>query len=144
QRLAPALDGVRTTVVAQIDGLPEATETGWRFALDNVRLLENDDSLPPIRVHWFDGLPVSPGELWRFEITLRRPAGMANPGGFDYEAWLYAHRVGALGSIRHFERFAEAPRFSRFVALRQDVHTRMAAALAELVGGGRLLLVGVC
>lgn len=143
QRLAPALDGVRTTVVAQIDGLPEATETGWRFALDNVRLLENDDSLPPIRVHWFDGLPVSPGELWRFEITLRRPAGMANPGGFDYEAWLYAQGIGALGSVRSGERISEAPRFSGFAALRSEIRTRLSAVLEEQPGGARLIALVV-
>ena len=143
QRLAPELDGVRTTVVAQIDGLPEATETGWRFALKNVRLSDNDHSLAPIRVHWFNGQPVNPGELWRFEITLRRPAGMANPGGFDYEAWLYAQGIGAQGSIRAGERISEAPRFSGFPALRNAIRTQVSAVLEGQAGGARLIALVV-
>ncbi|CEA05505.1 DNA internalization-like competence protein ComEC/Rec2 [Pseudomonas saudimassiliensis] len=143
QRLPPELDGVRTEIVARIQGLPEATETGWRLALTDARLVADDQTLPPLRAHWFDGQPTNPGELWRFEITLRRPAGMANPGGFDYEAWLYAQGVGALGSIRHGERLAEAPRFAGFAALRQEIRSRMTTALAEQAGGARLIALVV-
>lgn len=39
------------------------------------------------------------GETWQFQVQLRRPRGLANPGGFDYEGWLVAQRLGALGSI---------------------------------------------
>ncbi|MEZ2745053.1 DNA internalization-related competence protein ComEC/Rec2 [Halopseudomonas bauzanensis] len=143
QRLPVALDGSRVEVVARIDGLPEATETGWRLALAEVRLVDTEQPLPPVRAHWFEGQPANPGELWQFEITLRRPAGMANPGGFDYEAWLYAQGVGALGSIRQGERLTEAPRFAGFAALRHELRARMTAVLEEQAGGARLIALVV-
>ena len=31
---------------------------------------------------------VHPGERWAFTVRLRRPHGLVNPHGFDYEAWL--------------------------------------------------------
>src|SRR5690606_21202166 len=143
QRLPPDLDGSRVQVLARVDGLPQATATGWRLALTQVRLRENDQPLPPRRAHWFQGQPVNPGELWQFEVTLRRLAGMANPGGFDYEAWLYAQGVGALGSIRQGERLAEPPRFAGFAALRHHLRTRITAVLEEQAGGARLIALVV-
>src|SRR5690606_23787409 len=89
ERLPAELDGSRMEVTARIRGLPQPTDTGWRFEIEQVRSLEGL-TLPLTRVHWFAGEAVNPGEHWRFELSLRRPAGMANPGGFDYEAWLYA------------------------------------------------------
>jgi len=38
------------------------------------------------------------GERWQFQVTLRRPRGLANPGGFDYEAYLVAHGISATGT----------------------------------------------
>jgi len=31
---------------------------------------------------------------------LRRPQGFRNPGGFDYERWLFVHDIGATGYVR--------------------------------------------
>jgi competence protein ComEC len=31
---------------------------------------------------------------------LRRPRGTLNPGGFDYQAWLYQQGIGATGYVR--------------------------------------------
>src|SRR5690606_26818724 len=95
QRLQPELDGVRTECVARLQGRPEASETGSRLALTDARLVGDDQTMPPLRAHWFDGQPTIPGVLLRFEITLRRPAGRANPCALDYEVWLYAQGVGA-------------------------------------------------
>jgi competence protein ComEC len=39
------------------------------------------------------------GERWRLRVKLRRPRGFANPGGFDYEAWLVAQRIDAVGYV---------------------------------------------
>ncbi|HCK81694.1 MAG TPA: DNA internalization-related competence protein ComEC/Rec2 [Candidatus Competibacter sp.] len=40
------------------------------------------------------------GDRWGFAARLKRPRGLANPGGFDYGRWLYAKRIAATGSIR--------------------------------------------
>lgn len=102
-RLDPALDGQRRIIEGVVAGLPEQTELGWRFRLTSVHQ-DNAEPLPDLRVHWFAGEPVMPGELWRFDVRLRQAAGMSNPGGFDYERWLYAEGIGGLASVRHGER----------------------------------------
>ena len=48
----------------------------------------------------FAELPVLPGERWRFTVRLKRPHGNANPGGFDYEAWLLERNIRANGYVR--------------------------------------------
>src|SRR5258706_579215 len=43
---------------------------------------------------------VHPGERWGFTVRLRRPHGLVNPHGFDYEAWLLERGIGATGYVR--------------------------------------------
>ena len=31
---------------------------------------------------------------------IRPPHGLLNPGGFDYQAWLFANGIGAVGYVR--------------------------------------------
>lgn len=40
------------------------------------------------------------GDRWRLLVRLKKPWGLQNPGGFDYERWLYARGIVATGSIR--------------------------------------------
>jgi len=57
-----------------------------------------------IRLSWYqpDGNPRG-GETWRLGVRLRPPRGQLNPGGFDYEKWLFRNRVGAVGYVRWAE-----------------------------------------
>ncbi|HEY5641873.1 MAG TPA: DNA internalization-related competence protein ComEC/Rec2 [Woeseiaceae bacterium] len=62
---------------------------------------EGDRRLPPrARVTWFEP-PVTPavGEVWEFELRLRRPRGNSNPGGFDTETWMLRERLHASGYV---------------------------------------------
>ena len=40
------------------------------------------------------------GERWQLAVRLKRPRGFSNPGGFDYERWLFEQRIVATGYIR--------------------------------------------
>lgn len=42
----------------------------------------------------------APGERWQLAVRLKRPHGFANPGGFDYERWLFEQRIRATGYVR--------------------------------------------
>ncbi len=54
-----------------------------------------------IRLDWFDkhANPAA-GERWQFAVRLKEPRGFANPGGFDYELWLFQQRIRATGYVR--------------------------------------------
>ncbi len=53
-----------------------------------------------IRASWFEPpVAVRLGDVWQFELRLRRPRGNRNPGVFDYEAWLFRSRIVATGYV---------------------------------------------
>ncbi|QJD58496.1 DNA internalization-related competence protein ComEC/Rec2 [Pseudomonas sp. gcc21] len=137
KRLVPALDGQKVLIEGRISGLPEPTLTGWRFELAEARMADTGEALPLIRAHWYAGEPVASNQRWRFEANLRRPRGMSNPGGFDYEAWLYAQEIGALASIRHGQLLEEP--VVRLSGLRSYIRQRLDATLVPQPGGQRLL-----
>ena len=39
-------------------------------------------------------------QRWQFWIRLKQPHGFMNPGGFDYEGWLYQQHIRATGYIK--------------------------------------------
>jgi len=53
-----------------------------------------------IRLSWYYGQAVRAGEQWQLEVRLKPPHGFMNPGGFDYEAWLFQHGIDATGYVR--------------------------------------------
>jgi competence protein ComEC len=110
QRLAPelplALEGHDLDIVGVIESLPQTFERGVRFNF-RVEKTPVGIALPPrIALSWYaqDGgvapQAVAPGERWQLRVRLRRPHGNANPGGFDYEAWLLEQGVRATGTVR--------------------------------------------
>lgn len=53
-----------------------------------------------IRLSWYYGRTVNADEHWQLEVRLKPPHGFMNPGGFDYEAWLFQHGIQATGYVR--------------------------------------------
>jgi len=98
-RLDPAHEGRDLTLTGVVAGLPVSLERGVRFEFD----IDSPAGLPArVRLAWYGEPPpaVLPGERWRLTVRLRAPHGQANPGGFDYEAWLLERGIGATGSVR--------------------------------------------
>lgn len=97
----PERAGEVVTVVGTIVDLPKQYEQTTSF------LLEVDgDGVPQavperIRVRWYRPFRrLEPGSRWRLALRLEPPVGRDNPGGFDYERYLLANRIGATGSVR--------------------------------------------
>jgi len=44
-------------------------------------------------------MDIRAGERWQFLVKLKRPSGGASPGAFDYEKWLFRHRIAATGYL---------------------------------------------
>ena len=98
-RLPSALDGRTLWVEGRVVGLPQPTDSGVRFELQGAR--SRHVELPAsLLLSWWGGPSVNSGERWRLAVTLKRPKGLLNPQGFDYQAWLLAQRVGATGSVK--------------------------------------------
>jgi len=58
-----------------------------------------------VRLGWYGdrGVP-GKGERWQLAVRLKRPYGFSNPGGFDYERWLFQQRIRATGYVREDRR----------------------------------------
>lgn len=81
-----------------------------------------------VRISWYSAAErLWPGELWRLKIRLKPPHGMLNPGGFDYEKWLYQQGIHATGYVRNSKNnqriSAGALNFDR---LRQQLNDQLA------------------
>ncbi len=148
QRLAQSLplawEGRDLEVVGVIAALPQEFSRGERFAFDVEAVSPLDAPVPSrLLLSWYRSGPpdeagASPrllaGERWRFVVRLRKPHGNANPGGFDYEAWLLENGIRATGAVRPREEnrrlVAVVPRPGYLVErLRQAVRDRFLTRL---------------
>ena len=43
---------------------------------------------------------VASGERWQLAVRLKRPHGFSNPGGFDFERWLFQQGIRVTGYVR--------------------------------------------
>jgi competence protein ComEC len=102
-RLGHELEGVDLEVIGEIVDLP-VQEAGYvRFLLRPHRLGELPARRTPrlLKLGWYGRPPpLLPGEVWQLRVRLKRPHGLLNPGGFDYERWLFANRIDATGYVR--------------------------------------------
>ncbi len=150
--LEPSLEGEDLQITGIIDSIPEKNERRTRFYFD-AESAELDGQLihhlpQHIRLSWYGDAPnLRLGQRWTFTVRLKRPWGFMNPGGFDYEAWLFQHRVRATGYVRSKQAYAQLPvsRLSRPIGrLRQSLHDRMRLALpaSDNIGVLTALTVG--
>ncbi len=97
--LDPGLEGRDLAVAGCIVGLPRPGTYGtrFRFSVEHARA-----GVPArLRLSWYErGRRVRAGDCWRLTVRLKRPHGFMNPGGFDYEGWLFRHGIGATGYVR--------------------------------------------
>jgi competence protein ComEC len=111
QRLPEALEGIGLAADITVLEPPQWREFSrgghrQRFAA-RVRLSDCPEQAPTcnpdlgrVLLAYYGEEALKAGDRWRAEIKLKRPRGLANPGSFNYEAWLARHRFVATGHIR--------------------------------------------
>jgi competence protein ComEC len=140
QQLPLALERQDVVVTGRVVDLPADELRRTRFMLR----VDDGDQLPaPLRgrllqLSWYDEYkPVSPsrrfalrsGSRWRFELRLRAPRGLRNPGVFDSEKSALARRIAATGYVRD-PRHARQLSAARGVdAWRESMSARIAATV---------------
>ncbi|MFW8589425.1 DNA internalization-related competence protein ComEC/Rec2 [Glaciecola sp. 2405UD65-10] len=56
---------------------------------------------PRIRVSWFKPLKeLKQGQQWRLFVKLKRPVGLANKAGFNYQKWLVSQNIVATAYVK--------------------------------------------
>lgn len=112
-RLTEDLAGQDLLIEGVVTGLPESSGQSVRFNFDVIQYYPDSGrsknksfnlprSMPShLRLSWYyNKNEVYTGQRWRLMVRLKPPHGMHNPGGFDYEKWLYLQGVHASGYVR--------------------------------------------
>lgn len=104
ETLPLTLEGRDLPLTGTIGSLTESVPGGVRFLF---RVSEGGAQIPrTLSLAWFSegregSVPVlHPGQRWHLNCRLKRPHGMINPGGFDFEAWALSQGIRATGSVR--------------------------------------------
>lgn len=97
-RFPATLEGQDIEFLGHVASLPIREARSIRFDL---RVAEDDARLPDrISVSWYDpDATVEPGQCIRARIKAKRPRGLVNPAGFDFERHALAARIGATGYV---------------------------------------------
>ncbi len=155
-RLADALpaewEGRDISVIGVVAGLPQPYDRSMRFEFDIEQVLTAGAVAPAHVVLSWWGEPqrggeagmlprVAAGERWQFVVRLKRPHGMANPNGFDYEAWLLERGIRATGYIRprsdarRLQELVDAPAYW-IERLRERLRDRIKSVLGDAPTAG--------
>ena len=149
-RLLSELEGQDIVVERYVEGLPHQFERGTRFNFNPKKVeLSQTPRLPRrIRLSWYyPSTTIKTGQKWRLTVRLKRPHGFFNPGGFDYERWLFIQRIGAVGYVRSAETAVLLENENHGVTLqrlRQNLDTQLSKVLEgnEMVGVIKALSIG--
>ncbi|MGZ8175326.1 MULTISPECIES: DNA internalization-related competence protein ComEC/Rec2 [Methylobacter] len=156
-RLPEQLEGVEVQVTGTIADLPEQDEKRVRFDFiprdgvyaanpsgagaaitrDGVYAAgQSGQQLPAkLRLSWYyPDQPIKAGQQWVFTVKLKRVHGTMNPGGFDYERWLFTEGVGATGYVRPSPKPVLLGRDSAWSSIsvwRQSITDQLSSALGN-------------
>lgn len=150
------LEGQDVVVEGMIASLPETSSsngkknrgqqrTRFQFIPETLSWQGEAQTLPgKLLLSWYQNPPpMRVGERWRLKVRLKRPHGFMNPGGFDYEAWLFRQGIRAKGYVREArksdgqdavvvnQRLAAAANDFPVHQLRQHLRERLQVALHD-------------
>lgn len=142
QQLPVSLEGQDLMVEGVVDSLPQQSGNLVRFRLRISRLTDQAGrpvDLQRIRLNWYRAShAVEPGQYWRLMVKLKRPRGMQNPAGFDFERWLFSQGIQATGYVREGKgslRLTERESSVSLDLLRQTIASRIDGLMGDSISG---------
>lgn len=148
QRLPAALEAVDLVAEGHVDDLPQRDAEAVRFRFCVQRAWRGAESLALDgcwRLAWYaprdvrvsgaqrsDAVPrIEPGQRWRLSVRLRRPRGLANPGGADSERKALETGLTAAGYVRAAGENVRLSAAGGIHALRAGISDRIDDALGH-------------
>jgi competence protein ComEC len=103
--LDPALEGKTLLVEGEVLDRPQritARQVRFPFYIERLDAGQGwTEFRGKVRLNLYNTDPgVALGERWQLVVRLKQPHGFSNPGGFDFEQWLFQQRIRATGYVR--------------------------------------------
>ena len=113
-RLPVEWEGRDFDVVGTVDELPERGEDASRFVLriESTTLAGESVSLRGLaRLSWYSrNVPeIDPCSRWQMRVRLKRPRGLVNTSGFDFERHALERGINAVGYVRDSTKAHQLP-----------------------------------
>ncbi|MCB1689324.1 MAG: DNA internalization-related competence protein ComEC/Rec2 [Halioglobus sp.] len=138
-RITPDCVGLPLTVSGTVSSLPR--ESLLRGGVPRQRFGFNVADLKPthcagpvnLQLSYYGEHRILPGDIWQFEVRLKRPWGLANPGLYNMQEWFARNSIDAVGSVRDSGRVPRLIQHAEGVdALPDRLRQRISAQIDQL------------
>ncbi len=148
--LDPSLEGKDLIVTGRLAEIPEYKGRSVRFPFAIESLSHAGKEFPSpgmVRLSWYGQAPeLRAGDAWQLTVRLKRPHGFMNPGGFDYEGWLYQKGLRATGYVRQNpgnQRLPDLDDQYTLHRLRQFLHHAIQDVLPDAASAGIITALAI-
>lgn len=146
-RLPRALEKQDALVTGKVTDLPQAQDGSTRFEFDVAHAQFAGRAVPVrgrVRLSWYASRKHAPPQIqpcstWRLRVRMKRPHGMVNPGGMDFERSALQKGIIATGYVREDPANALLDRGTCVDGIRARVGRAIAVALPGDAHAVRLL-----
>ncbi|NOY66277.1 MAG: DNA internalization-related competence protein ComEC/Rec2 [Gammaproteobacteria bacterium] len=141
------LEGKDTVVTGEIISVPEfySNRSKFIFSISHAKSDYGEWKKPgKVRLAWY-GKPkdLKPGQIWQFNVRMKKPNGFMNPSGFDYESWLFQQGINAVGYVRKSDDNRLIDSQFNFQLIRQYIKTGLSKALVNAEYKGIMLALAL-
>lgn len=124
-------------IIGYATGLPDIGDRTKRYSFRVLHMWSGTSQLSGGLIRLSDyrrqSQELQPGKAWHLNVRLKPASGFANPGGFDYERWLFSQRIASTGYIRKSEDNQRVSEFDRKLPV-TDLRMHVANAIHDAIG----------
>jgi len=107
-QLKPNLEGKDLLVTGIVSSIPhnDGNRTRFKFSVSTLSLTSQPENFvnnfpKTLLLNWYKESPLLRfGDNLHLRVRLKRAHGYMNPGGFDYEAWVFRQRIDGIGYVK--------------------------------------------
>ena len=157
--LPTELQGKDILVTGVVASIPIEDKRKRRFEF-NIETMEFEGkqipSIGKVRLSWYgkrgkrNSVNIKAGQRWKFWLRLKQPHGFMNPGGFDYEGWLYSKKIRATGYVRiNYKKKQFAKKLDeqaggyKMLVIRQSLYDKLNKIVSDNSYGGILVALAM-
>jgi len=127
------LEGKEVLIEGQVLTIPkiDSRKTSFQILVSKspYEQLENRK----IKLSWYHGPSIRAGQYYQLLVKLKRPRGLQNPGGFDYESWLIRNQIVGVGYVRNSKQNLQLVNdVDSFIAYRQSLANKLDLSTKDL------------